>query len=179
MLGGPDVGASFTQLKFDHLLYTGSGAVAKHIMKAAAENLVPVTLELGGKSPVIDYSIIKAAQRLLFSKCLNAGQTCVAPDYLFVPEGKVDEFIAAAKTIVSGRYRDIESTDYTSIINDRHYDRLQGLLKDAKEKNERIEVINPANEDFSQQEAFKIPPTPVCIQPTGLCRKRFLVHCCL
>ena len=133
ILHGAD-GSEFSALPFDHLIFTGSSQTGQQIMRVAADNLTPVTLELGGKSPTIiapDYSIIKAAQRLLFSKCLNAGQTCVAPDYLFVPEGKVDEFIAAAKTIVSGRYRDIESTDYTSIINDSAFTRLQSVLADA------------------------------------------------
>jgi coniferyl-aldehyde dehydrogenase len=103
-------------------------------MRAAANNLTPVTLELGGKSPTIiapDYSIKKAAERLLFAKCLNAGQTCVAPDYVFVPAGKVDEFIAAAKTIVSARYPDISSNDYTSIIDDKAFMRLKSTLADA------------------------------------------------
>ena len=133
ILHGAD-GSEFSALPFDHLIFTGSSQTGQQIMRVAADNLTPVTLELGGKSPTIiapDYSIIKAAQRLLFSKCLNAGQTCVAPDYLFVPEGKVDEFITAAKTIVSGRYRDIESTDYTSIINDNAFTRLQSVLADA------------------------------------------------
>ena len=169
ILGGPDVGASFTQQKFDHLLYTGSGTVAKHIMKAAAENLVPVTLELGGKSPVIvsntaDSAI--AAKRIMLGKTMNAGQICLAPDYVMVHSDKKDELVAGMKEAVEDFYPDLKhNDDYTSIINEKHYDRLQGLLSDAKEKGADIDEINPANEDFSQQEAFKIPPTLV-MNPT-------------
>jgi coniferyl-aldehyde dehydrogenase len=165
VLGGPDVGASFTQLKFDHLLYTGSGAVAKHIMKAAAENLVPVTLELGGKSPVIVSNTaesVTAAKRIMLGKTMNAGQICLAPDYVMVHSDKKDELVAEMKSAVTSFYPDLKhNDDYTSIINEKHYDRLQGLLKDAKDKGATIDEINPANEDFSQQEAFKIPPTLV------------------
>jgi coniferyl-aldehyde dehydrogenase len=127
-------GSDFSALAFDHLVFTGSGNTGRQVMRAAANNLTPVTLELGGKSPTIiapDYSIKKAAERLLFAKCLNAGQTCVAPDYVFVPAGKVDEFIAAAKTIVSSRYPDIASNDYTSIIDDKAFMRLKSTLADA------------------------------------------------
>ncbi|MDB9813463.1 coniferyl aldehyde dehydrogenase [Gammaproteobacteria bacterium] len=163
VLGGPDVGASFTQLKFDHLLYTGSGAVAKHIMKAAAENLVPVTLELGGKSPVIVSNTaesVTAAKRIMLGKTMNAGQICLAPDYVMVHSDKKDELVTEMKSAVSSFYPDLKhNDDYTSIINEKHYDRLQGLLQDAKAKGATIDEINPANEDFSQQEAFKIPPT--------------------
>jgi len=169
VLGGPDVGAAFTQLKFDHLLYTGSGAVAKHIMKAAAENLVPVTLELGGKSPVIVSNTaesVSAAKRIMLGKTMNAGQICLAPDYIMVHSDKKDELVAEMKSAVTSFYPDLKhNDDYTSIINEKHYDRLQGLLADAKAKGATIDEINPANEDFSQQESFKIPPTLV-MNPT-------------
>jgi len=121
-------------LPFDHLIFTGSGNTGRQVICAAADNLTPVTLELGGKSPTIiapEYSIAKAAKRLLFAKFLNAGRTCVAPDYVFVPEGKVDEFIAAAKAIVVERYPNIEDKDYTSIIDDRAYIRIKGTLAEA------------------------------------------------
>ena len=169
ILGGPDVGATFTQQKFDHLLYTGSGAVAKHIMKAASENLVPVTLELGGKSPVIvsntaDSAI--AAKRIMLGKTMNAGQICLAPDYVMVHSDKKDELVSGMKEAVADFYPDLKhNDDYTSIVNQKHFDRLQGLLSDAKNKGAEIDEINPANEDFSQQEAFKIPPTLV-MNPT-------------
>ena len=136
-LGGPDVGAAFTQLKFDHLLFTGSGNIGKHVMRAASENLVPVTLELGGKSPVIvsDSSDIDiTARRVMFNKTLNAGQICLAPDYVYVHETQKDNFVEACKDQVNNFYSDLKyNPDYTSVINQKHYDRLNGLLSDAKE----------------------------------------------
>ena len=169
ILGGPDVGSTFSSLKFDHLLYTGSGAVGKYIMKAAAENLVPVTLELGGKSPVIVSNSAEsttAAKRIMLGKTLNAGQICLAPDYVMVHSEKKDELVSDMKSAVAEYYPDIKhNDDYTSIVNEKHYDRLQSLLNDAKQKGAEIDEINPSNEDFSQQESFKIPPTLV-MNPT-------------
>lgn len=153
-------GTDFSSLAFDHLIFTGSGDSGRQVMRAAANNLTPVTLELGGKSPTIiaaDYSITKAADRLLFSKCLNAGQTCVAPDYVFVPEGKIDEFIAASKVIISGRYTNIESADYTSIIDDRAYLRLKNTLADAIDQGATATVLVP-NSDANDV-TRKFPPT--------------------
>jgi coniferyl-aldehyde dehydrogenase len=162
-LGGPETGSAFTQLHFDHLLYTGGGKVAKYVMEGAAKNLVPVTLELGGKSPVIlgeSANLKAAAKRVMFGKTLNAGQICLAPDYVMVHKSKKDEFVESVKEAVSEYYPAIkDNDDYTSIINQNHYDRLQGLIEDAKNKGANVEVINPSNEDFSQQEFFKIPPT--------------------
>jgi len=164
-LGGPEVGAAFTQLKFDHLLFTGSGNIGKHVMRAASENLVPLTLELGGKSPVIvsDSSNIDiTARRVMFNKTLNAGQICLAPDYVYVHETEKDNFVEACKNQVSEFYSDLKyNPDYTSVINQKHYDRLIGLLSDAKDHGAELVEINPANEDFSQQESYKIPPTLV------------------
>tara|TARA_B100000787_G_scaffold94537_1_gene69788 strand:- start:828 stop:2252 length:1425 start_codon:yes stop_codon:yes gene_type:complete len=153
-------GTDFSALAFDHLIFTGSGDSGRQVMRAAANNLTPVTLELGGKSPTIiaaDYSITKAADRLLFSKCLNAGQTCVAPDYVFVPEGKIDEFIAASKIIISGRYTNIESADYTSIIDDRAYLRLKNTLADAIDQGATATILVP-NSDANDV-TRKFPPT--------------------
>ena len=168
-LGGPDVGAAFTQLKFDHLLFTGSGNIGKHVMRAASENLVPVTLELGGKSPVIvsDSSNIDiTARRVMFNKTLNAGQICLAPDYVYVHETEKDNFVEACKDQVNNFYSDLKyNPDYTSVINQKHFDRLNGLLTDAKDHGAELVEINPANEDFSQQESHKIPPTLV-LNPT-------------
>lgn len=153
-------GSDFSALPFDHLVFTGSGNTGRQVMRAAAENLTPVTLELGGKSPAIiapDYPIAKAAQRLLFFKCFNAGQTCVATDYLFVPEGKVDEFVAVAKTIVSTRYPDINSTDYTSIIDEAAYQRLNSTLADAVALGaQAIPMIVSHTSDATLR---KLPPT--------------------
>ena len=168
-LGGPDVGAAFTQLKFDHLLFTGSGNIGKHVMRAASENLVPVTLELGGKSPVIvsDSSNIDiTARRVMFNKTLNAGQICLAPDYVYVHETQKDNFVEACKDQVNNFYSDLKyNPDYTSVINQKHYDRLNGLLSDAKDHGAELVEINPADEDFTQQESHKIPPTLV-LNPT-------------
>jgi coniferyl-aldehyde dehydrogenase len=162
-LGGPETGEAFSKLNFDHLLYTGSGNVGKHVMNAAAQNLVPVTLELGGKSPVVvgnSADIQASAKRVMFGKTMNAGQICLAPDYVMVHKDKKDEFITEAEKAVADFYPNIKNNDdYTSIINERHFDRLNGLIDDAREKGATINQINPSNEDFSQQEFFKIPPT--------------------
>ena len=164
-LGGPEVGESFTNLNFDHLLYTGSGQVAKHVMNAASKNLVPCTLELGGKSPVVigkTADLKVSAKRIMFGKTMNAGQICLAPDYVVVHKDQKDEFIKETKDAVSEYFPDLKNNDdYTSIINEKQYDRLQELLDDAIEKGANIDEINPANEDFSQQEFYKMPPTIV------------------
>lgn len=168
VLGGPDVAANFSALPFDHLLYTGSTAVGRHVMRAAADNLVPVTLELGGKSPVIisqSAPIEDAAARVLTIKTLNAGQICLAPDYVLLPEAKLEGFIAAAQSAVAAQYPTLANNpDYTAIINERHYARLQAHLTDAKARGARIVEINPANESFAAQNVHRLPPTLV-VQP--------------
>ena len=164
-VGDAEVGAAFSGLAFDHLIFTGGTSIAKHVMKAASENLVPLTLELGGKSPVVvgkDAKIKDTAQRVMQGKTMNAGQICLAPDYALVPEGKVDEFVKASAEVTSEMFPEMkDNDDFTSIINQRHYDRIQGYLDDAKEKGADIVEINPSNEDFSQQPHHKIPPTLV------------------
>ena len=164
-VGGAEVGAAFSGLAFDHLIFTGGTSIAKHVMKAASENLVPLTLELGGKSPVVigrNAKVKDAAQRVMQGKTMNAGQICLAPDYALVPEDKVDEFVKASVDVTSEMYPDMkDNDDFTSIINQRHFDRIQGYLEDAKEKGAEIVEINPSNEDFSQQPHHKIPPTIV------------------
>ena len=164
-VGDAEVGAAFSSLAFDHLIFTGGTSIAKHVMKAASENLVPLTLELGGKSPVVvgkDAKIKDTAQRVMQGKTMNAGQICLAPDYALVPEGKVDEFVKASVEVTSEMFPEMkDNDDFTSIINQRHYDRIQGYLEDAKEKGADIVEINPSNEDFSQQPHHKIPPTLV------------------
>ncbi len=161
VLGGPEVAGAFSRLPFDHLLYTGSTPVGRKVMMAAAENLVPVTLELGGKSPAIigpDYPLKHAASRITFGKLLNAGQTCIAPDYCWVPEGKVDSFVDLVSQQASAMYPTLaDNPDYTSIVADRHYARIQALIEDAKEKGARVIEVNPASETVSNQR--KIPPT--------------------
>ena len=161
--GGPDLGEAFSSLPFDHLLFTGATSVAKHVMRAASENLVPVTLELGGKSPVIiskKSNFDVSVGRLMAGKTLNAGQICLAPDYVFIPKDKKEDFISQSKKVVTEMYPSLkENPDYTSVINQRHYDRLQGYIEEAKEKGFEVIEINPSNEDFNQQAHYKIPPT--------------------
>ena len=148
--GDHDLAQAFSHLPFDHLLFTGSTAVGRLVMKAAAENLTPVTLELGGKSPAIiapDYPTAKAAERILAGKCLNAGQTCIAPDYLFLPDGEVENFIAAARKVVAASYPDLQQNpDYSAVINTRHAARLQGYLEDAATQGAHIVPLVPLAE---------------------------------
>ena len=164
-VGDAEVGAAFSGLAFDHLIFTGGTSIAKHVMKAASENLVPLTLELGGKSPVVvgkNAKIKETAQRVMQGKTMNAGQICLAPDYALVPEEKVQEFVQASVEATSEMYPEMkDNDDFTSIINQRHYDRIQSYLEDAKEKGADVVEINPSNEDFSQQPHHKIPPTIV------------------
>jgi coniferyl-aldehyde dehydrogenase len=131
------VGVEFSKLPFDHLIFTGSGQTGRSVMAAASTNLCPVTLELGGKSPAIiydDFSLQTAAERLLFTKCFNAGQVCTTVDYAFVPVGKVVDFVEMAKVIVSGRYPSIDSPDFTSIIDDRAFKRITSAMLKAQKK---------------------------------------------
>ncbi len=150
VLGDADVGAAFTRLPFDHLFFTGSTAVGRHVARAAAENLTPVTLELGGKSPALfapDADLALTVPRLLSGKLLNAGQTCIAPDYALVPAPMVDPLVAAIETALPRLYPSFASNpDYTAIINERHYDRLRGLVDDARAKGARIVTLDPAHE---------------------------------
>jgi len=163
--GGPEVGSAFSQLPFDHLLFTGATAIARHVMRAAAENLVPVTLELGGKSPVIvgrSADMAMTARNVMAGKTMNAGQICLAPDYAMVPQERISEFVSQAQTAVNEMFPDIkDNPDYTSVINERHFERLNSYLEDAQSKGAEIISINPSNEDFSQQEHHRIPPTLV------------------
>ncbi len=160
--GGADVGEAFTKLPFDHLVFTGSTRVGKLVMRAAAENLTPVTLELGGKSPAIvgaDFPVDEAASRILAGKAFNAGQTCIAPDYVLLPEAMLQPFVEASRSAIAKMFpRLADNEDYTSIVNEAHYRRLQGLLADAKEKGARIVELNPAKEEFAEK-GRKIAPT--------------------
>ena len=161
--GGPEVGAAFSELPFDHMVFTGATSIARHVMAAAAKNLVPVTLELGGKSPVIisrNTDIKKAASRIMMGKAMNAGQICLAPDYLLVPEEKLDEMVAELQAVTTEMYPTLlANQEYTSIINERHYQRLQENLADARAKGADVIEINPANESFDNQQGNrKIPP---------------------
>jgi coniferyl-aldehyde dehydrogenase len=167
--GGTQTSVDFTTLDFDHLLYTGSTAVGKKVCAAAANNLVPVTMELGGKSPVVvsnQSNLKKSVNQIMTGKTVNAGQICVAPDYAFVPTESQDEFVSLARDFVKNSFPTIKNNpDYTSIIHLNHYDRLNALIEDAKNKGATVIELNPANEDFSQQEHHKIPPTLI-LNPT-------------
>ncbi|MEG0969313.1 MAG: aldehyde dehydrogenase family protein, partial [Pseudomonas sp.] len=133
--GGAEVGQAFCALPFDHLLFTGASSIGKHVMRAAAENLVPVTLELGGKSPTIisrSADLAAAVSKIITGKLHNAGQICLAPDYVFVPEEHMAEFISLAKATVAKLYPTLkDNPDYTSVINARHFERLHDYLAQA------------------------------------------------
>jgi acyl-CoA reductase-like NAD-dependent aldehyde dehydrogenase len=160
--GDADVGRAFAALPFDHLLFTGSTGVGRAVMRAAAENLTPVTLELGGKSPVIvapDYPIDAAAERMMIGKLMNAGQTCIAPDYALVPAARVREFVAAARRVVASCYPDpLRSRDYSSIIDARHFARLTGYIDEARAQGAEVVTLGP---DGAAPDATtrRIPPT--------------------
>ncbi|MEP9320149.1 coniferyl aldehyde dehydrogenase [Pseudomonas sp. LABIM340] len=145
--GEVDVGVAFSKLPFDHLLFTGATSVGKHVMRAAAENLTPVTLELGGKSPAIVSASVPmkdAAERIAFGKSLNAGQTCVAPDYVLVPQNRVDEFVESYRQVVQGFFPKLENNpDYTAIINERQLSRLNGYLADAQARGATVVPLFP------------------------------------
>ncbi|WP_405055295.1 coniferyl aldehyde dehydrogenase [Acetobacter senegalensis] len=141
--GDAEVGAAFSALPFDHILFTGSTAVGKKVAAAAARNLTPVTLELGGKSPVIiepAFSMKDMAERVAYGKLTNAGQTCIAPDYVLVHKADQDAFAAAfqeaAKKLYPHGYAG--SPDYTAILNQHHYERLNRLIQDAKTLKARV-----------------------------------------
>jgi len=161
--GGPEVGQAFSSLAFDHMVFTGATSVARHIMAAASKNLVPVTLELGGKSPTViseTADLREAIERIMVGKMLNAGQVCIAPDYVMLPEGKMDEAVAIAREVVAEMYPTLLNNEqYTAMLNERHFQRMQKNIDDANERGAQIVAINPANEDFSVNPTQKIPPT--------------------
>jgi coniferyl-aldehyde dehydrogenase len=148
--GDASVGQAFSALPFDHLFFTGSTAVGRAVARAAAENLTPVTLELGGKSPALvapDADLALVAPRLMAGKLLNAGQTCIAPDYALIPEGQLDRFLPAIEGAAAALYPSfIANADYTAIVNERHRARLAALVDDARAHGARIVEINPARE---------------------------------
>lgn len=151
--------ADFSTLPYDHIIFTGSADAGRVVMRSAAENLTPVTLELGGKSPTIicdDFDIPTAASRILYTKYVNAGQTCLAPDYLLIPAAKRDQFIEEAKKIVPTRYPDPNDQSYTSIIDDKSYRRLRATLEDAERKGAQLVSLVPGASFNDVQR--KIPP---------------------
>lgn len=158
--GNVEVAQAFSSLPFDHLLFTGSTTVGRQVMRSASDNLTPVTLELGGKSPVvIDRSmpVREAAERLVYPKCLNAGQSCVAPDYVFCPYDQVDDFVQHFIKEAKRQYGDIAANDhYTSIVNERHRNRLIGYLEAARAQGAKIHIAGPS--DDLNQYGSKLPP---------------------
>jgi coniferyl-aldehyde dehydrogenase len=160
--GGPDVASFFSALPFDHILFTGSERVGKLVMKAAAENLTPVTLELGGKSPAVvheSYPMATAADRICSAKFWNAGQTCIAPDYVLVPLNKVDEFVYKCETVLSKRYpRAASNADYTHLISQTAWERIRDLVDDARSKGARVLQVDSKLGDVPAGNRF-FPPT--------------------
>ncbi|WP_339801188.1 coniferyl aldehyde dehydrogenase [uncultured Marinobacter sp.] len=167
--GEADVAADFSGRPFDHLLFTGSTTVGRLVMKAASDNLTPVTLELGGKSPALisaDIPMKDAARRIAFGKAFNAGQTCVAPDYVLCPADRVPAFVDHFRDAFAAMYPELrDNSDYTAIINDRQYQRLQGYLEDARSKGATLVEINPAEETL-EAGCRKMPITLV-LNPTS------------
>ena len=159
MTGDAEVGKAFSSLPFDHLFFTGSIPVGRAIMRAASENLVPVTLELGGKSPVIveqGYSVQTAARRIAYGKCANGGQICTSPDYLLLPKSETEDFVAAYRQEIDTLYPNVAGNpDFTWVLNDRHFARLSGLVKDAKAKGARVIELGTRQSSDSRQ----FPPT--------------------
>jgi coniferyl-aldehyde dehydrogenase len=170
VLGDVDVGQAFSALPFDHLLFTGSTEVGAHVMRAASSNLTPVTLELGGKSPALvapDANLQHAATRIIYGKLLNAGQTCIAPDYVLLPKGQEGAFIAAAKAVTARHYPELMETshtprDYTSMASARHFKRMQDLLDEAIAYNGTVHPLssntpNPTTRVFPPMIVTNLP----------------------
>jgi coniferyl-aldehyde dehydrogenase len=152
-------GQDFSTLPYDHIIFTGSADAGRTVMRSAAETLTPVTLELGGKSPTIiceDYDVETAASQILYAKLVNAGQTCLAPDYLYLPESKRQQFVDAAKRIVAQRYPDTNDRSYTSVIDEKSYRRLRANLDDAQKKGAELVNLVPGSSFNDLQR--KIPP---------------------
>jgi coniferyl-aldehyde dehydrogenase len=171
VLGGPETGAAFAALPFDHLFFTGSTAVGRRVMQSAAENLTPVTLELGGKSPCIlagDTPLAAAAECIASGKLLNAGQTCIAPDYVLVPQAHREKLIGCLQDAIAKFYPSLKNNpDYTSIINAAHYARLAGYIEEARGRGVRIVEINPKKEALDPAQR-KIAPTLLIDPPDDL-----------
>lgn len=154
-----EVGIEFSKLPFDHLLFTGSGQTGRAVMAAAAANLTPVTLELGGKSPAViapDFPMEKAVERILFGKLFNAGQICITTDYAWVHESQLDEFVQQCQDWTAKHLPDINSDDYTSIIDQRSWERLQASLEDARYKGARL--VDLSGGQAANPQTRKFPP---------------------
>lgn len=162
-VGGVEVGKAFSALPFDHLLYTGGETVAKHVMRSAADNLVPVTLELGGKSPVVIGEGVNwglAARRILFGKAFNAGQICLAPDHVYVPREQVDCFVSEMKKAAAEMFpSDKGAADYVSIINKSNAERVRSYIEEASD----VHTLGPATESVAEYE--NMVPITLLVNP--------------
>jgi coniferyl-aldehyde dehydrogenase len=163
--GGPEVSAAFAGLPFDHLFFTGSPSVGSLVQQAAARNLVPVTLELGGKNPVVvspDADLKRSATRIAQARMINGGQVCVCPDYVFVPDDRLDKFVDIARDTLRAMFPSVVTNDdYCSSVNDANFDRVVGLIDDAKANGATVETIEPAGESLPDRATRKIAPTIV------------------
>jgi coniferyl-aldehyde dehydrogenase len=161
--GGTAAGAAFSALPLDHLMFTGSSDIAKHVQRSAAENLVPVTLELGGKNPMVvgkDADVATAARRAARGRLLNGGQVCLCADYVFVPADRCDEFVAAAQQQFRTSFPTIiGNPDYCSIVDDKNFRRVVGLIEDARAKGANVFEAKPEGEDLPSAAERKIAPT--------------------
>jgi coniferyl-aldehyde dehydrogenase len=162
VLGGSDVGRVLCRQRLDHLIFTGSRQVGVEVMRAASENLVPVTLELGGKCPAIvgiEARVRAASGRIMEGKTFNAGQTCVAPDYALVPRAARDAFVDGCRSAVAERYPTLANNpDYTSIANPKRYEEIRRMVADARDRGARVIEINPAGETL-EEAGRKVAPT--------------------
>jgi coniferyl-aldehyde dehydrogenase len=158
--GGPEVGAAFSALPLDHLIFTGATSIGRLVMRAASENMVPVTLELGGKSPVIvaeDCDIHMAAERIITGKAMNGGQLCVSPDYCFVPQSRLEAFVNRCKAVIAQQFPTVQGNpDFVSCINERHFDRVKGYITEAAKSGARVIPLCPPGEEFSNKKDHKI-----------------------
>jgi len=159
--GGADIGAAFSALPLDHIIFTGAGKVGKLVMQSAAQNLTPVTLELGGKSPVIvsrSAKLEQAAEKIITGKAMNAGQVCISPDYCFVPEEQLETFISYCQQIIAAQYPTfMDNDDFVSLVNERNYDRVQGYITDARARDARVVTLVPEGEDWGDRTQHRVP----------------------
>jgi len=165
LTGGPEVSAAFAGLPFDHLFFTGSPSVGSLVQQAAARNLVPVTLELGGKNPVVvspKADLKRSATRIAQARMINGGQVCVCPDYVFVPDDGLDKFVDTARETWRAMFPSIVTNDdYCSSVNHANFDRVVGLIDDARANGASVETVAPAGESLPDRATRKIAPTIV------------------
>ncbi|MGP4057507.1 aldehyde dehydrogenase family protein [Mycobacterium sp. 4D054] len=170
--GDAAVAAEFAALPFDHLFFTGSPGVGALVGQAAAANLVPVTLELGGKNPVVvapAADLARAATRIAQGRMINGGQVCVCPDYVFVPADRIEKFVAVARDTLRDMFGSIvDNTDYCSSVNEANFDRVVALIEDARAKGARVETVAPPNETLPDRRTRKIAPTIVLDVDDGM-----------